>query len=133
MPWPVLARTLADRRAAELAAEIAATAPAPRRKRRKREVEDAEYAAMIRRMMASLSKRGGADPETLADLAAIATEADAILTAAIVRCHDHGTDGSGYSWAEIAARLGVSRQAVQQRVARQRSVDTVPAPRTGVA
>ena len=43
-------------------------------------------------------------------MAALATELDAAIAQAIL-----GLRKTGYSWAEIAARLGVSRQAAQQR------------------
>jgi len=82
-------------------------------------VEDAEYAAFARRVMRSLGKRASGDPESLPLLAAVATDADAALTRAVVACHD-----GGYSYAEIAARLGCSRQAVFQRVSRYRGEQT---------
>ena len=100
---------------------MTAAAPARRPRRRRDGTDDAEYVAMMRRMMRALGPRGGADPETLVGIAAIAAEADAILNAAIVRCHETGTDGAGYSYAEIADRLGVTRQAVHQRVTRYKA------------
>jgi predicted transcriptional regulator len=40
----------------------------------------------------------------------LATELDEAIAQAVI-----GLREAGYSWAEIAARLGVSRQAAQQR------------------
>jgi len=50
------------------------------------------------------------DVECLADLLDLAHELDAATGTAL-----EGLRGFGYSWAEIAARLGTTRQAAQQR------------------
>jgi DNA-directed RNA polymerase specialized sigma24 family protein len=50
------------------------------------------------------------DVDALADLLRLATELDAATQTAV-----EGLRGFGYSWAEIAARLGTTRQAAQQR------------------
>jgi DNA-binding NarL/FixJ family response regulator len=94
-------------------------------KRPKKDRETAEFAAFAHRIMRSLSARAGDDPEALTLLAQVAADADLALSAAVARCHD-----GGYSNAEIAARLGVSRQAVHQRITRYRAGQTVQSAST---
>lgn len=81
-------------------------------------VEDSAYAAFVHRIMRSFIRRAGTDPESLPLLAAVARDADNAVWVAARACHD-----GGYSYAEIADRLGVTRQAVHQRIARQRELD----------
>jgi hypothetical protein len=50
------------------------------------------------------------DADALADMTGLATELDEMISHAVA-----GLRWAGYSWAEIAARLGVTRQAAQQR------------------
>jgi hypothetical protein len=50
------------------------------------------------------------DAEALPALAGLALELDAAIGEAVA-----GLSAAGYSWAEIAARLGVTRQAAHQR------------------
>src|SRR5690349_20490374 len=79
--------------------------------RRPRVVENDEYAAFIRRVIAAYARRVAAsDVEALRDLVALSVELDQALIVAV-----HGLRGFGYSWAEIGTRLGVSKQAAQQR------------------
>jgi ribosomal protein S20 len=79
--------------------------------RRRRPVENDEYASFIRRVIRAHAKRVAAgDIDALADMTGLATELDKAIAQAVV-----GIREAGYSWAEIAARLGVSRQAAQQR------------------
>jgi hypothetical protein len=75
----------------------------------------------FRRQIRSLAKRVAMDdPEALAQLHDIVELARAYEFAAAHELHD-GTPGSlgmgsgGYSWTEIAAAQGVSRQAMRQR------------------
>jgi hypothetical protein len=86
-------------------------------KRRKRQTEGSEYGAFIRRVLRAYSRRVAAgDVETLRDLAALADHVDQAITEAVAGLRDQG-----YSWSEIGARLGVSKQAAQQRwAARER-------------
>ena len=79
--------------------------------RRGRVVENSDYAAFIRRAVRAHGRRiGTGDVEALADLLDLAGEVDRALTVAV-----SGLRAAGYSWAEIAARIGVTRQAAQQR------------------
>lgn len=74
-------------------------------------VENDDFAAFSRRIVAAHGRRIAAgDVEGLAALAALATEVDTALSHAVAGLRAHG-----YSWAEIGTRLGMSRQAAQQR------------------
>jgi hypothetical protein len=80
-------------------------------KRRSRLVENDEYAAFVRRVIRAYSRRIAAgDIEAITDMAALAGDFDDAIGQAItgLRCF-------GYSWADIAARLGITRQGAQQR------------------
>ena len=81
-------------------------------KRPKRAVENDEYAAFLRRVIDAYSRRVAAgDIEALTGMADLACHlADATRKAITGLRDDHG-----YSWADIAARLGITRQAAQQR------------------
>jgi hypothetical protein len=79
--------------------------------RRRRRVENDEYASFVRRVIRAHARRVAAgDVDALANMTGLATELDEAITQAVI-----GLREAGYSWAEIAARLGVSRQAAQQR------------------
>ena len=81
------------------------------RNRRRRSVENDEYASFVRRVIRAYARRVAAgDVDALADMTGLATELDEAISQAVI-----GLRGTGYSWAEIAARLGVTRQAAQQR------------------
>ena len=70
-----------------------------------------EYSAMIRRMMRAYGRRiANSDPDDLVLILAVRDELDAAIAQAVA-----GMRASGFSWAEIAAPLGMSRQAAQQR------------------
>jgi hypothetical protein len=80
-------------------------------KRAKKVRENPEYAAFTRRILAAHGRRVAAgDIEALRALVELSTEVDAALRAAV-----QGLRGFGYSWTDIANRLGVSRQAAQMR------------------
>ena len=83
-----------------------------------RTVEDADYAAFMRRGIRALVARASNDPETLALLADIAEEARQGVTTAARNCH-----ARGYSLAEIAARLRCTKQSVHERLSRQGKPD----------
>jgi hypothetical protein len=70
-----------------------------------------EYAAFCRRVVRAYARRvGTGDVEALAPMLALATELDECVRQAVA-----GLREFGYSWAEIANRLGVTRQAAHQR------------------
>ena len=78
-------------------------------------IEAPEYAAFTRRIMRALARLAAeGDVEALPEIQAVITEAEEALAAAVRQLHDV----QGYSWAEIAARLGMTKQAAHQRFAR---------------
>lgn len=80
-------------------------------KRPRRQVENDEYGAFVRRVLGAYSRRvGDGDVEALVLLVGLAEEIDTAMAEAV-----KGLRARGYSWAEIGARLGISRQAAQQR------------------
>jgi hypothetical protein len=85
--------------------------PAARPRRRRQEVQNTDYAAFATRVIRAHGRRiADGDVEGLAELLALATELDAATHVAV-----EGLRERGYSWGEIASRLGTSRQAAQQR------------------
>jgi ribosomal protein S20 len=79
--------------------------------RRRRPVENDEYASFIRRVIRAYVRRVAAgDVDALANMNGLAAELDEAISRAVT-----GLRKAGYSWAEIAARVGVTRQAAQQR------------------
>jgi hypothetical protein len=79
--------------------------------RRRRVVENDDYGVFIRRAIRAYSRRVAAgDIEAIAHMAATADEIDAAIQDAIT-----GLRATGYSWADIAVRLNITRQAAQQR------------------
>jgi hypothetical protein len=74
-------------------------------------VENDDYAAFTRRIIAAHGRRIAAgDIERLRDLVTLAEEVDHATTVAVT-----GLRRTGFSWTEIANRLGITRQAAQQR------------------
>jgi DNA-directed RNA polymerase specialized sigma24 family protein len=74
-------------------------------------VENDEYAAFARRIVRAYARRvATGDVEALTDMVALSSGLDDAIGQAVTGLRSHG-----YSWAEIAARLGISRQAAQQR------------------
>ncbi len=81
-------------------------------KRRRKVTENDDYAAFLRRAIAAYSRRVAiGDIDALTDMAALADDFDTAIRDAITGLRS----GHGYSWAEIAARLGITRQGAQQR------------------
>ena len=79
--------------------------------RRTRLVENDEYAAFARRVLRACARRvADGDVEALALMLGLSAEIDTAISQAV-----SGLRESGYSWAEIGSRLGVTRQAAQQR------------------
>jgi hypothetical protein len=80
-------------------------------KRTRRLVENDEYAAFARRVIAAYSRRVAlGDIEALTLMVILADDLDEGIRQAVT-----GLRESGYSWAEIGSRLGITRQAAQQR------------------
>jgi len=79
--------------------------------RRRRLVENDEYAAFARRILRAYARRvADGDVEALTLMTDLADEIDTAISQAV-----SGLRSFGYSWAEIGSRLGVTRQAAQQR------------------
>jgi hypothetical protein len=76
-----------------------------------RVVENDEYAAFARRVLRAYARRVAAgDVEALIMMTGLAEEIDTAISRAV-----KGLREVGYSWTEIGSRLGVTRQAAQQR------------------
>jgi hypothetical protein len=74
-------------------------------------VENDDYAAFTRRVIAGHGRRiARGDIEGIAALAEIWISLDAAMSLAV-----RGLRVNGYSWNDIATRLGITRQAAQQR------------------
>jgi hypothetical protein len=70
-------------------------------------VENDEYAAFARRVLRAYARRvATGDVEALTLMLGLSAEIDTAIAQAV-----HGLRGSGYSWAEIGSRLGITRQA----------------------
>jgi hypothetical protein len=77
----------------------------------RRQVENNEYAAFVRRILRANSRRvGDGDVEALTLMLDLAEEIDTAIAEAV-----KGLRTYGFSWAEISSRLGITRQAAQQR------------------
>jgi hypothetical protein len=81
-------------------------------KRRTRPVvENTDYAALSRRVLRAQARRiSVGDVEGLNDLLALERELQRAIHSAVT-----GLRTSGYSWGEIATRIGIGRQAAHQR------------------
>jgi ribosomal protein S20 len=81
------------------------------RQRRKDVVENDSFAAFVRRIIRAYSRRvASGDIEAITDLVDLSVQVDTAITDAV-----RGLRSFGYSWTEIGSRLGISRQACQQR------------------
>jgi hypothetical protein len=79
--------------------------------RTRQAVENPEYAAFARRILKAYARRvATGDIEALALMAELADTIDTSIRDAVTGLRDRG-----YSWADIGSRLGVTRQAAQQR------------------
>jgi hypothetical protein len=80
-------------------------------RRAQRLVENDDYAAFARRILRAYARRvADGDVEALTLMLGLSAEIDAAIGQAVT-----GLRAFGYSWAEIGARLGITRQAAQQR------------------
>jgi DNA-directed RNA polymerase specialized sigma24 family protein len=73
-------------------------------------VENIEFTKFAARIMKAMAKRAAGDVEMLPALRQVQLDVDALMYQAVTACR-----AEGYSWTEIANRLGVSKQAAQQR------------------
>jgi hypothetical protein len=74
-------------------------------------VENDEYAAFARRILRAYARRiATGDIDSLTHMTGLADDIETALRNAVI-----GLREFGYSWAEIGSRLGVTRQAAQQR------------------
>ena len=79
--------------------------------RRRDVVENDAYAAFTRRVIRAYARRvATGDVEALIDLVGLSQQLDTAILAAVT-----GLRACGYSWTEIATRLGITRQAAHQR------------------
>jgi hypothetical protein len=85
-------------------------APPPAR----REVDNRDFLAFARRIVAAAGRRAADDPEAFADLLGLLAELDAAAVTAAAALRDEG-----YSWQDIGAACGVSKQAAQKRWGRK--------------
>ena len=80
-------------------------------KRRYRVTENDQYGAFARRVIRAYARRVTAgDIDALTAMTRLADDLDIAIHHAVTGLRSHG-----YSWADIAIRLGITRQAAQQR------------------
>jgi hypothetical protein len=81
------------------------------RQRRREVVENDAYGAFARRVMRAYGRRvADGDIEALSELVALGDQVEAAIRDAVIGLREYR-----YAWSEIASRLGVTRQAAQQR------------------
>jgi hypothetical protein len=81
------------------------------KRRHRPAVENHDYAAFSRRVIRAAARRIAAgDVEELAHLFSLEREVQSAIQIAV-----NGLRAQGYSWADIALRIGITRQAVHQR------------------
>jgi hypothetical protein len=79
--------------------------------RPRRVVENDEYAAFLGRIVRAYARRVAAgDVEALTLMTGLSADLDDAIAQAVT-----GLRQFGYSWADIGSRLGITRQAAQQR------------------
>jgi DNA-directed RNA polymerase specialized sigma24 family protein len=109
-PWAVQAP------AAQVAAAVDSTVKpvltaVPTGRRKGGAVENKEFCSFARRIVRAFSRRvASGDVEALADLVAMSHQLDEAITHAVL-----GLREQGYSWSEIADRLGTTKQAAHSR------------------
>ena len=82
-----------------------------RRTRTRRYTENPEYAAFVTRVLRAHGRRiAEGDIDGLTELVALTEELDTAITTAIT-----GLRNSGYSWTDIATRLGITKQAAHHK------------------
>ena len=79
--------------------------------RPRRPVDNDEYASFARRVLRAYARRiATGDIDALTAMTDLSAEIDTAIGQAVT-----GLRSFGYSWAEIGSRLGITRQAAQQR------------------
>ncbi len=74
-------------------------------------MDNDEYASFARRVLRAYARRvATGDIDALTAMTDLSEEIDTAIGQAVT-----GLRGFGYSWAEIGTRLGITRQAAQQR------------------
>jgi len=74
-------------------------------------VETDEFGCFVRRIITAYARRvADCDIEALTDLVRLADEVDTAIGQAVTGLHN-----CGYSWADIATRLGITRQSAHER------------------
>jgi hypothetical protein len=95
--------------------------------RRRDVVENDDYGAFARRIVRAYARRVAAgDVEALAPLVALTAELETSIQDAV-----DGLRAFGYSWAEIATRLGMTRQGAWQRWGTERTTPATPSTDDG--
>ena len=80
-------------------------------KRARRLTENNDYAAFTRRILRAYARRvADGDIDALTLMLGLSAEIDTAIGQAVT-----GLRSYGYSWADIGSRLGITRQAAQQR------------------
>lgn len=80
-------------------------------KRARRRVENDDYAAFARRILRAYARRvADGDVDALALMLGLSADIDTAISQAVTGLRQYG-----YSWADIGSRLGITRQAAQQR------------------
>jgi hypothetical protein len=80
-------------------------------KRARRPVENNDYAAFTCRILRAYARRvADGDIDALIAMTGLSAEIDTAIGQAVT-----GLRAFGYSWADIGSRLGITRQAAQQR------------------
>jgi hypothetical protein len=76
-----------------------------------RPVENDEFAAFARRVLRAYARRvATGDIDALTSMTTLSADIDTAIGQAVA-----GLRALGYSWADIGTRLGITRQAAQQR------------------
>ena len=78
---------------------------------RRNVIDNDEYAAFVRRILRAYARRvATGDIDALTDMVGLSALLDQAIGDAVTGLRAHG-----YSWTDIADRLGISRQAAHQR------------------
>lgn len=89
-------------------------------KRRKQVRETTDISAMLQRFIRSYGRRlADGDPSDLADAVKLQAQLDQVIGEAVAQLRAT----HGFSWAELAVELGVTRQACQQRYGKYAAKD----------